>query len=362
MQSKTNLQATIALIGAAAIFASAGGLTTGSTKNRTGSAKGQYAFIEEDVKRAIKTNQKSKSFSQWLNSGYTPLDIFQNMRSLKAPAAWQKLCSTLKQLTPENAALFENEVISQQGKEKIPCLDETAKRLQKFWAEKSNYLDKGETTERVTEQSSPETEHNFLNKQEVVITFEGGPDRVHTPRILQTLRRLGKNAVFFQYGQNVREFSELTREAAEDGHMIASAGWSASRMAALADGLLTIKDLETDLEKSQSTISLVAGGSTWPLIRLASTNLPPYAQSLIQKHGLKPFSWTIDSLDWKTRNPRNIVRLIINALVMENRGVLRLHDGYEQTVIALPAILREIDALGFKTVIPASFQIAHTSR
>ncbi len=52
----------------------------------------------------------------------------------------------------------------------------------------------------------------------VALTFDDGPDREHTPRILDALARAGAQATFFMIGRHVEAAPEIARAAAAAGH------------------------------------------------------------------------------------------------------------------------------------------------
>jgi peptidoglycan/xylan/chitin deacetylase (PgdA/CDA1 family) len=52
------------------------------------------------------------------------------------------------------------------------------------------------------------------------ITFDDGPSRCHTERVLERLGRHGAHATFFQLGRRVRRHPEITRRVRDQGHEV----------------------------------------------------------------------------------------------------------------------------------------------
>jgi len=62
--------------------------------------------------------------------------------------------------------------------------------------------------------------HSGYIPKKLCITFDDGPDPVYTPRILDTLKKLGIPATFFVVGKNSEEHSDLIQREFEEGHEI----------------------------------------------------------------------------------------------------------------------------------------------
>jgi len=52
------------------------------------------------------------------------------------------------------------------------------------------------------------------------LTFDDGPDPVHTPALLEVLRRHGARATFFLVGRRLRAHPQLARELLDAGHAL----------------------------------------------------------------------------------------------------------------------------------------------
>ena len=52
------------------------------------------------------------------------------------------------------------------------------------------------------------------------LTFDDGPDRINTPKILDVLKAQGVRATFFFLGERIEAAPEILRRAAAEGHVI----------------------------------------------------------------------------------------------------------------------------------------------
>lgn len=58
------------------------------------------------------------------------------------------------------------------------------------------------------------------------LTFDDGPSKIVTPKILDILKQNNTLANFFVVGKHVEEYPELVKQAYDDGHFIANHGYS----------------------------------------------------------------------------------------------------------------------------------------
>ncbi|WP_374593248.1 polysaccharide deacetylase family protein [Aquabacterium sp.] len=58
------------------------------------------------------------------------------------------------------------------------------------------------------------------NERTLALTFDDGPDPVHTPATLDLLARLKVKATFFLIGRNAEQYPDLVRRIVQEGHAI----------------------------------------------------------------------------------------------------------------------------------------------
>lgn len=62
-------------------------------------------------------------------------------------------------------------------------------------------------------------------EKNVYLTFDDGPNKVVTPKVLDILKEEDVKATFFVIGKNVLQYPEIVRRAYEEGHFIANHGY-----------------------------------------------------------------------------------------------------------------------------------------
>ena len=105
------------------------------------------------------------------------------------------------------------------------CEQALAKQ-QKIEEEKKEIIRK-ERLPQLTEQGKSNMANIYHSDQKrVFLTFDDGPSKSVTPKILDTLKKENIKATFFVLGSRVELYPEILKQEYEEGHYIASHGYS----------------------------------------------------------------------------------------------------------------------------------------
>jgi peptidoglycan/xylan/chitin deacetylase (PgdA/CDA1 family) len=112
----------------------------------------------------------------------------------------------------------------------------------------------------------------------VALTFDDGPDPVHTPQVLKLAREKGIKLTFFLVGSQVRRYPDLARQEMAAGHAIGNHTWDHRLMTRETE-----TEVQAEIERCQDEIQKVCGQRT-RLLR------PPWGQwdgnTLLGAHAL----------------------------------------------------------------------------
>jgi peptidoglycan-N-acetylglucosamine deacetylase len=203
-------------------------------------------------------------------------------------------------------------------------------------------------------------EHGRRDAAEVALTFDDGPDPVHTDRVLEILDRYGIRATFFCVGHHVAAMPDKVRQIVEAGHEVGNHSWSHPY---LPD--LTPEQLIEQLDRTTEAVARVTGEAP-TRFRPPYGALSPEVLGTLAGHPTTLTLWDVDSDDWTRPGPERIA-----ATVLERAGpgsVVLMHDGGErdQTVRALPSIIEGLLERGLRPVtvgeLPAPLVQAEISR
>jgi peptidoglycan-N-acetylglucosamine deacetylase len=172
----------------------------------------------------------------------------------------------------------------------------------------------------------------------VALTFDDGPHPEHTPRLLDILEREQVRATFYVIGSCAERCPDIVRRASLAGHDIGNHSWSHPVLTRLSSDAV-----ETEISRTDALLIDVVG-------ERPNTIRAPYgAANDAVKAVAWPRSmmlWDVDTNDWRSRNTASVEREGVSS----RGGVVLMHDIYSTTVAAVPAIIREYKARGFRFV------------
>lgn len=189
----------------------------------------------------------------------------------------------------------------------------------------------------------------------VSLTFDDGPNRAVTPRVLDTLREHGLKATFFVLGRQVEKNPDLLRRIVEEGHALGNHTHSHADMAELGPA-----GMRRELRSTQRAVD-DALGYHYPMAFMR----PPYGSPYFGDPGALPafrrvvreqelFSvvWTVDPRDYLFDGRPDLVarRVVRGDRIKRGAGdeVILLHDTEPQTADALPRIIAHYEASGVR--------------
>ena len=194
-----------------------------------------------------------------------------------------------------------------------------------------------------------------LADKEVVLTLDDAPRPVYTEKVLDILAAHCVKATYFLIGNHAREFPKVTQRIAAEGHTI---GTHSMKHPLTFDSMGTDR-LQKEVEDGIAAVeaALGDGKKSAPFFRIPGLLRSDTADNYIQSKGLMVWSTDVMAQDWKRRiNEAGIVRRALDRLAAKGKGVLLLHDIHPKTAAALPVLLTELKARGYRIVhvVPAS--------
>ena len=188
-------------------------------------------------------------------------------------------------------------------------------------------------------------QHDFLRNKEVVLTFDDGPWPT-TPAVLKALADECVRATFFPIGKHATYYPEILKQMHADGHTIGSHTWSHANL----ERVKNAADQKAEIEKGISAVALSAGVPMAPFFRFPALRHPPEMVTYVGERNLAIFSTDMDSFDFKMRKPEQVVNAVMTKLNKHGKGIVLMHDFQTATSQAVPDLLAQLKAGGFKIV------------
>jgi peptidoglycan-N-acetylglucosamine deacetylase len=183
------------------------------------------------------------------------------------------------------------------------------------------------------EQRGPTFRCGSPDKRAVALTFDDGPNRRFTPKVLAILKEHHVKATFFVLGQLAKKNPDLIRRIADEGHLVAIHSWDHPRRASL-------EEWRVQLRRSKEAI-VRAGVKPGSYFRPPHGTVTPAVRRACAEESLLIVLYTLLSSDWTRPGSAPLIKQVVGTLAAG--GIVVLHDGggdRTQTVEALPAIIR----------------------
>ncbi len=192
-----------------------------------------------------------------------------------------------------------------------------------------------------------------LPPKTVLLTFDDGPHGRYTDEILEILKRYQASAVFFQLGQNLGKLDAKGQVQPGPGSQVAQRVLAAGHQLAnhsFTHGLMSKFEQTKVREEAANTEALLdkAGRQGQALFRFPYGARNEAALATVEALKLRSMMWNVDSLDWSDPIPKSIAARVLGELDKRQRGIVLFHDIHARTVQALPLVLDQLSAEGYR--------------
>ena len=193
-----------------------------------------------------------------------------------------------------------------------------------------------------------------LEDHEVVLTFDDGPLPKYSNQILDILAAHCAKATFFLVGRQANDNPEGVRKVRDAGHTVAT--HSQNHPTGMDRLPLDRSRQEIEQGIASVTAALADGTAPAPFLRIPGLRTNDGIEEFAASKGLQIWSADFPADDWRNVSAARVYELAIKRLEAKGKGILLLHDIQPRTVTALPRILHELKARGYRIVhvVPAT--------
>lgn len=193
-----------------------------------------------------------------------------------------------------------------------------------------------------------------LNDGEVVLTFDDGPIPKHSNQVLEILAAQCVKATFFMVGRQAQANPEGVRKVRDAGHTVAT--HTLNHPYAMQRLPLDRSRAEIDGGIAEVTAALGEGAVISPFFRIPGLARNDGIEEYAREKGLQIWSADFVADDWRSVSSQRVHDLAMQRIAARGKGVLLLHDIQPRTVAALPKILADLKARGYRIVhvVPAT--------
>lgn len=175
--------------------------------------------------------------------------------------------------------------------------------------------------------------------KKIAITFDDGPHPSYTAQLLDGLKERGIRATFFVTGEHAELHPDIIDRMFKEGHLIGNHTYSHIQLTK------NNRDkFKNELIKTNEILKEITGEEV-QYVR------PPYGswdKSFEKELNMFPVLWTVDPLDWSSRNVGRITEKIVTK-TGEN-DIILMHDYYDTSVTAALKAIDELMEEGYTFV------------
>jgi peptidoglycan/xylan/chitin deacetylase (PgdA/CDA1 family) len=174
----------------------------------------------------------------------------------------------------------------------------------------------------------------------IALTFDDGPHKVYTERLMKILDEKGVKATFFIVGSQGLKFPGLLKELSDDGQEVESHTMTHANLKKLKPD-----DIRKELNGAQNLIKSVTGRDSL-FFRPPGGQYDNKVNDIARELGLEMVLWTVFPKDHMRPPPEAIEKTVFAEA--SDGGVVLLHSGVDQTLEALPVIIDELRKKGYR--------------
>ncbi len=163
----------------------------------------------------------------------------------------------------------------------------------------------------------------------VALTFDDGPSRENTPRILQTLQKYNAHATFFVVGNRVKADADILKQEIEAGCEIGNHSWSHANLAKM-----DMDKVNRQYDRTANLIKKLTGYDV-KLLR------PPYgaiSNKMRKKLKHPMILWNVDTRDWENTKTKAILKQVKKNV--KDGDIILMHDIHSTTADALETVIQ----------------------
>ncbi|MCR5666794.1 MAG: polysaccharide deacetylase family protein [Eubacterium sp.] len=176
------------------------------------------------------------------------------------------------------------------------------------------------------------------NGKMIALTFDDGPGP-YTNAILNCLKKYDARATFFVVGSNAKNYKSILKKADSLGCEIGNHTYSHPYLSKLS-----ASGVRSQMSKTDKIVKSATGHKT----TLMRTPYGAFNSTVKSSVGKPIILWSIDTLDWKTRNTTKTVNCVMSNA--KDGDIVLMHDIHEPTKNAVLKMVPRLVKKGYQLV------------
>lgn len=174
-------------------------------------------------------------------------------------------------------------------------------------------------------------------KKLIAFTFDDGPKPGNTERVVKALDKYNYRATFYMLGQNAAAYPDTVKTVQKSGNEVSGHSYDHPLLTKIGAA-----GVANQYKKMNDALVKACGVK-------AANFRPPYGginDDVKQTIDGPLILWSVDTLDWKTRNTRATVDSILKHA--KDGDIVLMHDIHEPTIAAVEQVLPKLKERGYE--------------
>lgn len=176
-------------------------------------------------------------------------------------------------------------------------------------------------------------------KKMVALTYDDGPHKTNTPKIVNTLAKYNGRATFFVVGSRVGSYKAAIKGAVKIGCEIGNHTYDHKTLTAVS-----VATMDSQINKTNSIVKTVCGVTP----KIVRTPGGAVNKTVINNVDYPIVGWSVDTLDWKYRKASSVEKKIKSNV--KDGSIILMHDLYGSTATATENIVPWLVNNGYQLV------------
>ncbi|MBQ9941955.1 MAG: polysaccharide deacetylase family protein, partial [Christensenellaceae bacterium] len=178
-------------------------------------------------------------------------------------------------------------------------------------------------------------------KKYVALTFDDGPHKTNTVKVLNALKKYKAHATFFVVGNRLAGKEDICKKIVAQGSQIANHSYDHRSF-----GSLSQVNATANLNKCASAIKKATGITAYTA-RIPGGTDGSRITAAAKAGGYTLFKWNVNTLDWQHHS---VSRTVSAATKVKDGDIVLMHDLHASTANSVESICKKLKAAGFEMV------------
>src|SRR4029078_4094995 len=148
-----------------------------------------------------------------------------------------------------------------------------------------------------------------------------------------------------QVARIIKNCPDMAKQVQAEGHTIATHTYTHRNLGGASMG-----QAEQQIESTFNVAEATLPNGVAPFFRFPYLSDPKRVRDYLAKRNVAVFGIDVDSFDWRVRTPEKVMHNVFTTLDKTGGGIILFHDIHANTAKAIPAVLAELKARGYKVV------------